>query len=256
MKRIHYKDIEKRLKQSKVIRVDADLGWIGEGNGGLLYTDSEYYYKIWDASWDKSNIVEKAFNDGLYDMNIVSVFDSLVYDDEGTRGYITTAGKRMFPLKDGKSYLFMNSDNNNEFDSFTIYNSNTTREQRRQFILDILNNTIDSETIYFDLTPRNILLNDNKLSLIDLDGVVTFDYMFTVQFLDLDNDNPYYKIDTDTDECKQEEMKIKAWQVIYKHFNTIYKQYLIQCLNINYDKEINSKQSLIEIRELIEKEKT
>jgi len=256
MKRIHYKNIENTLKKCKLVRIDADLGWIGEGNGGLLYTDNEYYYKIWDSSWENNDVVERAFNDGFYDDNLVSVFHALIYDDGGNRGYITTAGKRLFPFKDGKSYLFMNSDNKNEFDTFTIYNSNTTREQRRQFMLDILNNALESEHIYFDLTPRNIVLNKDKLSLIDLDSYLSLDYIFTIQFLDLNDDSPYYKTEENTDECKHEEMLVKGWEIKYKHFNTIYKQYLTQCLNINYNKEINSKQSLIEIRELIEKETT
>jgi hypothetical protein len=240
IKRIHYKDIENKLKECKLIRVDADLGWIGEGNGGLLYTDSEYYYKIWNSSWEDSDIVERAFNDGFYDYSIVSVFVSHIYDDDGNRGYITRSGKRMFPLKDGKSYLFMKSDNNNKFDTFTIYNSNTTREQRKQFMLSILNNAIESEHIHFDLTPRNIVLDDNKISLIDLNSYLSLNYIFTEQ---LPNSKTLQSV--------EEELQVKYWQLRYKHFNTIYKQYLVQCLNVNYNEEINSKQSLIEIRKLI-----
>ena len=261
MKRIHYKDIENKLKECKLIREDAGLGWLSEGNGGLLYTDNEYYYKIWDASWVKSDCIEKGFKEGLYTTDIVPLFDSLIYDDDGNRGYITRKGT--------------------VFSSISDLIDNTTREQRKEFLLSLLNNIQDS--IYFDLTYENILSDNNKLSLIDLDSYLDLEYLFTVQtFIENDtNDNiGYYEWDgeeclsnqffcfydnticygakrvEEKYECNAEANKVKAWEVTYKHFNTLYKDYLNKCLNINYNKEITSKQSLIEIRELIEKEKT
>ena len=115
IKKIHYKDVEDKLNNCKLIQVDNNLGGHGESNGGSLYTDDKYYYKTWNHDWDRADIVEKAFNDKFYNYNIVSAFEALIYDDKGNRGYITKNGE-------GLSM----GDN---FHNFTKLLSQNTREQ-------------------------------------------------------------------------------------------------------------------------------
>jgi len=210
IKKIHYRDIEYKLKGCKLIHTDNDLGWQGEKNGGSLYTDNTYYYKTWNSNWDKADIVEKAFNDKFYD-NIVSAFESLIYDDTGNRGYITRSAKKLFI---GKSFY-----------NFSVLLSQTTKEQRKDFMFNLIDNTINcGKYIYYDLTPNNMVLYNGMISLIDFESCTGFDIIKKY------NSEPVS---------------------LYNHTNTMYKHYLNKCLNIEYNKDISSKQSLIEIKYLI-----
>ena len=211
IKKVHYKDIEYKLKECKILHTDKNLGWAGESNGGTLYKDDKFYYKTWSSNWNNSDIVEKAFNDKFYDMNIISALESLIYDDGGNRGYIT---KKATKLNVGTHFY-----------NFSSLLSHTTRDQRKNFIFNLIDNTINcGKYIYYDLTPNNMVLYNDKISLIDNESCIELD------IIKEDNDSIINYHD---------------------HINDMYKHYLNRCLNIGYDKKINSKQSLIEIKYLI-----
>ena len=116
--------------------------------------------------------------------------------------------------------------------------SNTTKEYRKEFFLYLLKKSLSVKGLHLDFAASNVILHNNKLSLIDLESYGSFGFVF-------DGKKEWY-----------EKFELDAWykplETSRRDLDLFYKDYLSQCLDITYKKKINSEDRLKEIIKLIE----
>jgi hypothetical protein len=149
--------------------------------GGLVHRQvlvnkkDNKYYKLWRNTDDPSrrnyfglfNVVPFCTKVEFYDNNTAGAFEELIRDDQFCYGYITAGGKSF------KSRPIKWTNDLNEFylavDWSDVVN-NTNQSQRHFFIKSLINNSIEHNIIHCDAGPSNIILYQDKLSLIDLEA--------------------------------------------------------------------------------------
>lgn len=169
----------------------------------FVVKNNDKFYKIWVKNWTQGNITKNAIDTGYYNNINSSALDSLIYDNSGQRGYITKSGICL----DNKGWKYLNNQ--------------TTFDQRKIFMLSLLENSFISKGIYVDLSPSNIVLLNNSISLIDLDSFKSFSLIF-------ENKTQWY-----------ETFDIDAWwkphETAIRDLNKYYTDYFKICLDKQID---------------------
>lgn len=188
-----------------------------------VYTDGKYFYKIWVSGWTQGDITKAAVDNGFYDTYTSPALKSLIYDESGQRGYIMEKGKN---LCDDGSHR-----------NWSSVINNTTKKYRKQFFLYLLEKSIDTKGLHLDFAASNVILYNEKLSLIDLESYGSFKFVFNGK-------TEWY-----------ENFDLNAWwkplETARRDLDLFYKDYLFQCLDITYKKKINSEERLREIVTLV-----
>lgn len=147
MKSVHINSID--IDKLKNIRAKRER-WV--------FCDDQYYYKFWVPNWTQARCTKVGIDRGFYDNETCPVLFSLIHDETGQRGYV---------MKKGKSY-----------NSYEEICNVTTIESRKAFISAVLSNAVKSKGIFHDFCPGNIVVYNEKLSLIDLDAYRSFSLIF------------------------------------------------------------------------------
>ena len=113
--KIHYKDIKPLINSYNCIKQKRERA---------VYTDGKYYYKIWVSDWERGDVTKVAVENDFYNLHTTSALKSLIYDDNGQRGYIMERGKN---LCDDGSHR-----------NWSKVVNNTTKEYRKGFLLYLL----------------------------------------------------------------------------------------------------------------------
>tara|TARA_A100001515_G_scaffold127136_2_gene112743 strand:- start:1281 stop:1928 length:648 start_codon:yes stop_codon:yes gene_type:complete len=182
--------------------------------------NKNFHYKVWVQNWTQGDILKFALQNGYYNADNASALVNLLIDETGQRGYITKNGLALGNSK-----------------SWEHFCKNTHVEQRKKFILSLLDNSLVAKGIFVDLVPSNVILCDGKISLIDLDSFNSFNLVFRGKKED------YEKFD------------LGAW---WKPFETanrdtdaFYRSYVSQCLGIDVDFKINSEDAIKRLINLV-----
>ena len=214
MNTIHYNEIKNKIKASHCIKQKRERA---------VYTDGNFYYKVWVPNWQKGDITKAGVDNGFYDTSTTPALESLIYDESGQRGYIMKVGNTLCRSGDSMDWSGLVD--------------NISLEMRKDFILNILNKSLVTKGIHLDLSASNVVMIDNKLSLIDLESFGSFGFVF-------DAKKEWY-----------EKFELDAWykplETAQRDLDKFYKAYLIQCLNISYLNKIDSENSVREIIDLI-----
>tara|TARA_Y100001963_G_C6660422_1_gene390164 strand:+ start:47 stop:709 length:663 start_codon:yes stop_codon:yes gene_type:complete len=218
MNSIHYNSIKDKLIYKNFIH---------QKNFVTLHKYEDYYYKTWSFDWSRSNITKQALNDGFYGQigrdDLCSNLFCLIHDDNGDRGYIS---------KQGKSFK---KDTN-----FEQLNAFVNKKDRKDFLLTLLKNSLKTKMIYVDLTISNLVIYNNKINLIDLDSVCSFNFLFN-------NKKEHYE------NYLESEKYIGRRDLLKQLCN--YNQYLYE-LGLVLDEEITSERQIKLMIKIIEEDKS
>ena len=203
MKSIHINSIPKiNQKGSLLIRKKRER---------LVFKNNNLYYKLWVPNWTSGDVTKYGFDSGYYGNDNVSSIVSLIHDETGQRGYITTAGINFSNPKNQWGELI----------------KLTEKEQRRIFILSLLEKSLKAKGVYTDLCPSNIIVTkENKISLIDLESFSSFKLIFE------SSKEHYEKFSLNA--------KWRPAETAKRDFNEFYKSFLNQCLEINLSYNLDS----------------
>jgi len=186
----------------------------------FVYKNGGKYYKIWVPDWTQGDITKYALDKKYYcDKNAAALL-SLIVDDNCQRGYITKEGQRLGDTKD-----------------WGILCSKTSKDQRREFILSLLENSFYAKGMFVDLVPSNLIVVDNKISLIDLDSFNSFDLIFRRK-------RAWY-----------EKFDLDAWwkphETAKRDTDKFYRSYFNSCLGITIDFPVDSEEAVTKLLEKI-----
>jgi len=121
-----------------------------------IYTDGNYFYKIWDTHFWRCQHFLKGIEVGFYDQDNTPLV-ALIYDGQHCRGYITRAGIHDPQVSRGPYLIPIAQQSSQAYISF--YN-------------DLLQRTRATGYAYIDLTPANIVLESDKIRIIDLEPLL------------------------------------------------------------------------------------
>lgn len=126
----------------------------------VAYRDGDYFIKIWGKNYVSTARFLRAIEVGFYDTENTPLV-ALIYDEGICRGYITRVGVQLQELTDAQGILYQIKDQ---------------KDQRYiDFYNDLLARSRRTGLIFPDLVSRNIVLEDGKIKIIDLEWVVTPD---------------------------------------------------------------------------------
>lgn len=187
----------------------------------ITFRDYRYFYKCWIFNDDYKRYnhqlnVSCGFTHGFYDDQIAPVFKGFIIKDGREIGYAMHKGKSLKTLGD--------------LIKLTNYRT------RRDFMLSLLNKTIQHKATYPDLTPQNMVIYKNRISLIDYEEYRSLNWLF--------NKIP------EPWEAKDRDLSREPHPLWIK-MDKYYKDYFYYCLNIEVKKDINSMDSIKLLRELI-----
>lgn len=189
----------------------------------LVYKSGDFFVKNWVPNWTQSEVTRAGFNRGFYDENTCSAFYKFIEDESGDRGYILKSG-----------ICFKTSGR----EDWTDFVDKTSYESRKNFLLAVIKNSIDSKGIHCDMFSSNLVLLRNKISLIDLDGYRSFSFLFQKK------KEHFEKFDLD------------AWwkphESAIRDVDLSLRSYLSKCLDVKIDYKIDSEQKLEKIKLLLE----
>ena len=207
IKNIHYNKVEPLLNSCRCVKKKRERS---------VYCNDQYYYKIWVKNWTQGDITKFAVDNGFYDEVTSPALQSLIYDESGQRGYIMAKG------------VNLNSQNNHR--DWTDIVRQTSKKERYNFFLYLIEKSLLVSGLYLDLASSNIVSYNNKLSLIDLESYGSFNFVFNGK-------KEWY-----------EKFDLNAWwkplDTARRDLDLFYKDYLSQCLGINYNKTINSPEDI------------
>ena len=208
----------------------------------VVFCDDDFYYKVWDPNWEHSKVTRHAFDIGYYDESIACAFDSMLVQtmcevnighynvsiDTATidLGYKMKKGKRLY------DYNIAGEAN----DPWKKLIKATDHDQRKDFIKKIFAKSINHRCIVSDLHPANIVIVDEKISLIDYEGLCSFDWFFKGEPCEWEAQNRNLK------KCPS-----PLWRDMSKYLIS----YLNDCLNFKHQKDINSLERFLELSELV-----
>ncbi|MFC1842088.1 hypothetical protein ACFLYU_00310 [Candidatus Dependentiae bacterium] len=114
------------------------------------------FFKIWDANFWRCRYFLQGLQSGFYDENNTPLV-AVIYDEGCCRGYVTRVGLRTVGLTDGRSLLPIEKQKDKRY---------------IDFYYDLLERTNLLGYVYIDLTPANIVLQDNKIKIVDLEPLL------------------------------------------------------------------------------------
>lgn len=209
---IHIKDVENKLHTC-----------IKKKRERAVFKDGSDYYKIWVPNWTKAEVTKVAIDCGFYDEYTAPVLTTTIFDESGQRGYITKEGKSVSQYG-GKNWKGLVEQ--------------TTIEQRKEFLVRAIDNSLSAKGTFLDFFPANMVLYDNKISFIDLDSFGSFNFVF-------EGVREWY-----------EKFELDAWwkplETSRRDLNISLREYLKECLDIKYEDKIDSENDFLLIKDLLE----
>jgi hypothetical protein len=185
------------------------------------------FFKIWVQNWTQSKIANYCFEAGFYDSKNANSIIGILHDSTGDRGYVQHSG--ICPIEKGKS--------DKCWDQFI---RNTTLEKRKNFIIDVFEKSFIAKGTYTDLAPCNTILYNDNINFIDLESFRSFELIF-------ENKRKEY-----------ENFELDAWwkphETAKRDVNKYFKSYILNCLNININFEIDSYKNFKKAYETIKNE--
>ena len=106
-------------------------------------------------------------------------------------------------------------------------------------MLKLLNRSLYCKGTHVDLCPSNLILYNDEISLIDLNSYNPFDFIFRKKPASYED--------------FRETTKEDLFEYASYNIDLFYRDYLEFCLDIKYDKKIDSEQSLKDIKNLVKK---
>lgn len=215
MKNVHISEISDLISSGTVVKKKRERAVVF--NNGL-------FYKVWVPNWTQSKIVEYALNHGFYNEENLESLESLIHDESGPRGYIQRAG---LSVDDGSSTK-----------SWKTAIKNIDKKSLIKFIKNIMSLSIDIDGTYTDFSPSNVIIFNSKLNLIDLESFRSFDLVF--------------------DRKKQsfENFDLDAWwkphETAKRDVDKYFRAYLSECLSLNLDFKIDSREAFVRAYELVD----
>lgn len=209
---IEFNQIQDRL-------VDENL--FQEKIGRSVYKLDSTYVKIWESDSIVADSTQAGIESGYYDENTCSCFAKLVKNDGKNVGYILHEGKRCIISKPK---------------DWNYFKQITTFEQRFDFFYSYICNSINSNGCNIDLWPCNLVLYNDKISLIDIDSYRSFEYIFHGK-------NAYF------------EKFIKNRNYLERYLNKCIPSYLENCLDIELVRPISNIDDIVEIKKMLESRK-
>ena len=178
---------------------------------------------MWDQNWGESETTDYAIKVGFYDEETAGSLQFSIFDDSGPRGYACNAG------------IQVHAEGNSNWSRLI---ETTSIKDRFNFIFRVIKNSLFSGGIHTDLAPANIIIYDNKISFIDLESFRSFALIFDKKLA------PYEKFSLD------------AWWKPHEQAKRgldLYRVYLKNCLDIEYNKKIESIENIIDIYNILYK---
>ena len=210
---INLSDVIKNFPEEKVFKNKRER---------KVYKSGQYYVKIWVPSWTQSKATKAGFDLGFYDKKTCPSFYKFIEDDSGQRGYILRAGNsfRTSGREDWKDIC-----------------DKTSRKERIDFITAVLENSLKSKGFHCDMFPPNLVLYNSKISLIDLDGFRSYDFLFR-------KERSFF-----------EEFELDAWwnphESATRDLDISLKAYFQDCLGIKINFKIDSEDKLRELCKIL-----
>lgn len=127
-----------------------------EGATRAIYTNGDRFFKIWDDHFWRAPYFLQALKHGLYD-NTNTPLVGLIYQNNKCCGYVTRAGKHQNRLSNNIALYPIDQQQDNAY---------------LDFYSDLLDRIKRLHLVYLDLTPFNIVLEDDKIKIIDLEPVL------------------------------------------------------------------------------------
>ena len=180
-----------------------------------VYFDDEFYYKFWVPDWEHGLVTRYGLESGFYDEKISCVFDCLIIYSKKDVGYrmqrATVAGGSR--------------------DSWEKLISSTTEKTRQQFMLAILEKSLRHQATVTDMCPSNVVIQEGKISLIDYEGLASFQWLFDGKPRAWEAQNRNLA-----------RYPSPFWRDMSKHI----KSYTEQCIGMTYNEDISSEKKFIE----------
>ena len=184
------------------------------------FKDENYHYKLWEYGWEHGNVTRNCFEVGYYDLKMIPAFVSMITHEGKDVGYIMKSGKVMGESRD-------------PWNNLVKY---TTQKQQLLFLNQVLQKSVRHNRIISDMVPSNVIIFEDDICLIDLEGVESFDWMF--------NGKP------EPHEAQNRNLN-KVSKPYWGIMSQWTKMYMEQCLGIKYDKDLDSPQNIQEAANII-----
>lgn len=200
------------IKEINLADVDfTDATTVRQKRERAVFKNGDLYYKVWVPNWTQGDIAKHASDSGFYDDNIASALTAFLVDESGQRGYVCKSGKAFAPTGNKDWGLFLKL---------------TSPEDRKRFMEQLLTNALASEGIFVDLVPNNMILCEDKISLIDFDSYSSFSFVFS-------GEREWY-----------EKFDLDAWwnplKTAQRDLDAFYRNYFSTCLGIKLEEKIVS----------------
>ena len=134
----------------------------------ICYPELDVHMKNWVSMWEHSKVTRHGFEIGYYDNITVPFFTNMVIEDGLDIGYCVKSGTVAGGSEDSWDYLIANVGKENLVNLFKV----------------IVERSLEHKMIYTDLAPSNLIFRENKVCLIDLEGLESFSWLFEGKPLD------------------------------------------------------------------------
>jgi len=181
-----------------------------------VFKDKAYHYKLWDYGWEHGDVVRNCFEVGYYDSKICPAFVSMITHNGKDVGYIAKSGKVFGGSRD-------------PWDSLV---KSTNKKEQFRFLNEVLKRSIEHNRIISDMVPSNVILLNNVICPIDLEGVESYSWMF--------NGIP------ESHEAQNRNLnKVSKpyWGIMSKWT----KMYAKQCFGLEFEKDLDCSENIQEI---------
>ena len=187
----------------------------------MVMYDDLHYYKIWVPNWEHSQVLRNAFEIGFYDKNTTPAFSKIITENGLDRGYI----------------MYRGTVAGNSNDNWNKLINQTSHEQRLSFIKNLFQKAVNTNCIPSDMSPSNIILYNGKISLIDLEGFQSFEWLFHGKPQQWEAQNRNLK---------------KAPNPFWRDMSKNILSFLDQCVGLKYNKKLDRLENIIEINNKLE----
>ena len=188
-----------------------------------VFFNSGVFYKVWVGNWTQSKITEHAFSCGFYNSDNAGSVIALLSDHTGPRGYAQLQGESMEDPKGSKSW-----------DHFI---KSIDIEDRKKFIVNLMEKSIEVDGTYSDLAPSNVIKFKEKINLIDLESFRSFDLIFKRQ------------------KSEFELFDLDAWwkphETAKRDVDKYFRSYMSECLSVDINFVIDSREAFKSALEIV-----
>tara|TARA_B100001093_G_scaffold485513_1_gene519973 strand:+ start:43192 stop:43869 length:678 start_codon:yes stop_codon:yes gene_type:complete len=219
LSKVKYEDFLNSISKQKVITVKKK-----RERAVYFLPESNKFFKLWVPNWTQGLITSFCIEQEFYNANNAQSVIELIEDESGPRGYVQIAG--VSAAEPGKSDK-----------DWSMFNRMTSLDKRKTFIQNVFRKSIEIGGTYTDLAPCNLIFYNDTINFIDLESFRSFDLIYENKRKD------YEKFDLD------------AWwkphETAKRDVNKYLKSYLSECLGLDLQFDIDSKENFKKTAELV-----